>query len=283
VSASELRGLQRRFLALIGQRLPIEEAAQASGASPLGAWLRVAQAATPPSPAAEALLAERLAIYAHMYFARLRDSLCEDYPRTVELVGRATFDQLCVHYLERHPSEHPSLRYHGRRFPAFLRHAAPSIPLLEQQRPDLPDLSALEWARIEAFDAADVRVLSAERCANWTAEDWSLARLRSVPALRWVETELAIAELWRALAAGALPPLPCAGRELLLVWRRGFVVYHRRVEPREAAALRRLSGGATLAELAEAAELGAPGPAVEAERLVAWLRQWLADELIASP
>jgi len=42
---------------------------------------------------------------------------------------------------------------------------------------------------------------------------------------------------------------------MLLVWKRGFSVYHRPLEAPEAAAMRRLAAGATLAELGEASAL----------------------------
>src|SRR5215475_11346122 len=63
---------------------------------------------------------DRIAIYAEMYFARLRDVLAEDFEKTAAALGPQGFTAVARDYLAEHPSEHPSVRYVGRQLPAFL-------------------------------------------------------------------------------------------------------------------------------------------------------------------
>src|SRR4051794_18576333 len=116
MSAPHLARLQRRFLTLIAQPDPLPGAARAlgvgdPGAAQLSSWLRADS---------EELAAARLGIYAHMYFSRLHDSLREDFPHCARLLGPEAFQRLAARYLVRHPSDNPSLRYHGRHFPGFV-------------------------------------------------------------------------------------------------------------------------------------------------------------------
>src|SRR5262249_592418 len=101
--------------------------------------------------------AERLDIYANMYFFRLLDCLREDFPRLAPALGEDRFHNLATDYLLAHPSEHPSLRYLGRRLPEFLAGHA-----LARESACLTDLARLEWTRADLFDASDARPLGRE-------------------------------------------------------------------------------------------------------------------------
>jgi hypothetical protein len=87
-------------------------------------------------------------IYADMYQARLLDVLRDDFPLVLAVIGDEAFCSLAGRYLARHPSEHPSVRYVGRRFTDFVA-ADETVP------PFLADLARLEWARVDVFDALD--------------------------------------------------------------------------------------------------------------------------------
>lgn len=276
MSAPQLAALERRFLNLIAQPKPLPDAARAlaeqdPGADPLSEWLMADN---------EEQAAARLGVYAHMYFARLRDSLREDFPYCAELVGRAPFDELVALYLVRHPSDNPSLRYHGRHFPGFVRalvaEGAPGLIL----RPDLPELCELEWARLDVFDAADVPTLGSAQFATLRPYEFAELTLKSVPALRVLELRFAVDALWIACDTGQAIPEVEARAQTLLVWRRGFRVYHRAIDGAEAQALRALVHGQNFAALCELfLEDGSLGRA--AERCGACLQQWLSDAILS--
>jgi hypothetical protein len=266
----------RRFYGLIAQPAPLASAAAARasvdpGASPLGGWILAES---------EEQATSRLGIYAHMYFARLRDSLREDYPSCVTLMGDDSFARVAARYLMEHPSDNPSLRHHGRHFAGFLRRRRELLEsLVGPLRADLPELAELEWARIEVFDAPHAQPLVPAALERLPVADWPELGLKLVPAQRLVEQQFAVEGAWRAAELGHAAEAPKAERTTLLVWRRGFVSRHRSLAKDEARALRLLESGARFADLCEvlAVELD---PQAGARRAVELLRQWLVDELL---
>lgn len=275
MNASCLALLQQRFLHLIAQPQAVSVAARALAAAdpaavPLSAWL---------SASSEELAAARLEIYAHMYFSRLRDSLREDYPHCAALLGEASFDRVAAQYLIRHPSDNPSLRYHGRHFPTFIRTLIGSRAADVEFRADLADLCELEWARLDVFDAADIATLEAQQLAKLGPGAFAELTLRTVPALRTLEQRFSIDALWSACERAEALPAPLACSQTLLVWRRGFRVYHRRLFGAEAQALRTLQSGAQFSVLCE---LFMEDDSVEraAQRAAQCLQQWLSDQLL---
>lgn len=276
MTETRLACLQRRFLRLIAQPAPLPEAARAlagedRAASPLSGWLAAED---------EAQATSRLGVYAHMYFARLSGSLREDYPQASALLGAAPFEQLCARYLVRHPSDNPSLRYHGRHFPAFVRALLAEHPSeLQGLRADLADLCELEWARIEVFDAADDPPLQAAELSTLAPEEFSSLALELLPSVRLLELGFPVDELWRA--CDTRQPLPIVRRatQSLLVFRRGFRVYHRPVAGAEAEALRALSRGARFVDLCEVFG-GERTLESAADRCARCLSQWLSDQIL---
>ena len=274
MSAPQLARLQRRFLTLIAQPDPLQQAASAlerddPGAARLSSWLKADNDET---------AAARLGIYAHMYFTRLHDSLREDFPLCARLLGPEVFQRLAAHYLVRHPSDHPSLRYHGRHFPGFVRQC-----LLENSefelRADLADLCDLEWARIEVFDAAEAVVLGTGQLADLRPPQFADFKLRAISAARILELRFTVDSLWSACDGAQPPSPPNEGPQTLLVWRRGFRVYHRAVTGEETYALKALCEGTRFGDLCEI--FAADGSLeLAAERAARHLGQWLADELL---
>jgi hypothetical protein len=154
--------------------------------------------------------AERLDIYANMYFFRLLDCLKEDYPRLLEALGPDRFHNLATDYLLACPSEHPSLRYLGARLPGFLSEHASG-----REAECLVDLARLEWARADLFDAADAPLLTRDTLSRLSEEQAADLRLCLVPAFRLLRLDHDAPRLWRELrdraASGATPGGPDAG------------------------------------------------------------------------
>jgi hypothetical protein len=221
---------------------------------------------------ARASAAERLDVYAGMYFFRIRDVLREYFPKLAALLGEDDFEELAADYLAAHPSTHPSLRYVGRALPGFVvGHAA------ARERPWLAELAALEWARLDVFDRADVPPLAREALAALPPEAFADLALRAVPACELVPARHAIEETWRSLE----PPPAAPAAHALLVWRRDVTVHHRPLEPDEADTLALVRAGTTFGALC--AHLGERREPADAAQLAAGLlARWLADELLAT-
>lgn len=220
----------------------------------------------------------RVAVYADAYVSRLGDVVADDYPKVAVVLG-PRFAATVRDYVRLHPSDHPSLRHFGRHFPAFLGTAGPpDVP------PWLADLARLEWARIEAFDAADHPTLSFEQVQSLPSDAWPDLRLKPVASFRTLELAWNVTDVW--LALDEQRPTPAIESELTLVavWRAGFAVRHRCCASPEARAVARLVASAPFAAICEAfADSSCVGIDDAAERAFLALRQWLADGWVATP
>ena len=267
-----LAELQARFWRLItapepvGKVLP-EIAAGDPEIAPLGGWI---------AAGSEAAAIERLDVYANMYFFRLLDVLREDFPNLVKLVGDDAFHNLVTAYLLAHPSDNPSLRWLGRRFPDHLDGDAE----LRRRHPAAPALARLEWLRGEAFDAEDAPVATMASLAAATPEAFSAMRLAMQPALRIILLDHRVLPLWLALERGEERPEPAREPARVVIWRRGFRVYHRAASADEVDALRVAISGGTFADMCESLwpHAGEQTPALAVNHL----RTWIEQETVAS-
>ena len=212
--------------------------------------------------------AERARVYSDMYLYRLVDALREDYPHLARLLGADPFFALAAEYVRAHPSRNPSLAHLGRELPAFLA-AHPA------GRADVADLAALEWARAEAFIAPDAEPLDAAGLGA-LAQNTAAARIVLCPSVRLLSLPHDVASLWADLEAGRDAGAPIRAPTALLVWRKGFEVFHAPVSPQELAALQTVQRGATLGEACEAFA-ALPDPAHAALDAVA---SWCGEGLI---
>lgn len=214
--------------------------------------------------------AGRLGVYADAYFLRLRDVLAEDFPRVAKLLGEEAFDRLVRHYLKAHPSTEPSVRHLGRAMARFIR-GLNEVPAW------LADLAALEWARVNAFDAPDDEPLTIARMAEIDSTAWPQLRMAAVRSLEVVHAAWPVHRLWTEDNPEGLAPAPTSIR----VWRRAdFHVLHAPMDDREAAAAIRLMAGSTFAEICQAFD--DLDEQQGAEQAGALLLRWLEDAIIAS-
>src|SRR5262249_4130578 len=171
-----------------------------------------------------------------------------------------------------------SLRYAGQHLPAFLRGHQVSA-----HRPYLADLAALEWAILEAFDAAEARPLASEELMRVPAERWPALRFQLMPSVQLLALDWAVYAVWEQMQRGDPPSVAVHEPTSLRVWRQDFRVFHRHITAAEHAALTALAGGATFAEMCEqmAARQADASPAAVAEHAAALVQQWLADAVLA--
>lgn len=227
----------------------------------------------------DAALSPGMAIYRNAYRMRLLEVLRNTFPKTLAWVGDEAFDTAARHHILQRPPSAFTLDVYGGEF-------VPALHTLFGNDPEVAELAWLEWQLQQAFAAVDQPVLDGERFAAAVNDglDWERVTMRAVGsvALRSIATHCT--EIWKALAAGTPAPSRwLRDRQVqLLVWRQALTPQFRLLEAGEHAALQRLAGGCTLADLAvhDAAD---GQPEAEAARLGEWLARWVAEGLIACP
>jgi hypothetical protein len=223
----------------------------------------------------ERLSAEaRVDIYANMYFYRIRDSLKEDFPATLAVLGDDNFHNLVTGYLIEYPPTEPSLYYCGRHLAAFLR----DHPLRENA-PFVADLARLERASVEVFHGRDAAVLEPDALQTVAPADWPPLKLRIQPSAQILALDWRVSELLHAVEDDRewTPAEP--GAVKVLVWRRDARVFYRDLDDAEGDALEAVLRGATFAEICDvvAADGATDDPVDSINRMLA---RWLSDRLL---
>ena len=215
----------------------------------------------------------RLDIYAQMYYARLLDVLCEDFPRTAAVLGGDQFRDIGRAYLQSYPSTRPSLRHLGEHFASFLATRAEAAT-----QPFLVDLARLEWVRLDVFDAADVAPLQVEHLQAIPAEEWPALRFRLIPAMQALRCDWPVHRIW-----AEEEPLPGEHHQpaeiVLRVWREEFSVYQACMDATEQTALVQVRAGAPFGAVCSALEPLLPAGEV-APTMGSLLLRWIQDGIL---
>jgi hypothetical protein len=220
---------------------------------------------------------ERLEIYADMYFYRLRDCLQEDFAAVRAVLGGQWFHNLITDYLIAHPPRHFSLRQAGRQLPAFI-----DIHAVSSRWPFLGQLAALEWAMLDAFDAADAVPANFAGLQAVPPDDWPQLRFHLVPSLQWMHFDWRVDELWQRVhdRQAPAPEAPRRASTWLRVWRQNLRVFHRTIDPAEAHALLAIAAGEPFALVCERIAQWVPDAAEE--RAVELLGTWMVDGVLCT-
>jgi hypothetical protein len=182
---------------------------------------------------AQVSVEERLAIYANAYRLRLLEALGTDYPGLHAILGDDEFDAMGRAYIAAHPSPYFSLRWFGDRMSDFLSITAPY-----SKYPVFSEMAAFEWAKSDAFDAADSEVAGIHDMAAIPPDAWPGLRFVPHPSLRRLDLRWNVPLAWKeidaaqgrgSVAGGRMPgatrtgTASAGGRRLSdcrLVWRQ---------------------------------------------------------------
>ena len=219
---------------------------------------------------------ERLAIYANAYRLRLLEALGTDYPGLHSVLGDDEFDAMGRAYIAAHPSPYFSLRWFGDRVSEFLRTTEPY-----SKYPVFAEMAEFEWAKSDAFDAADSQVADVHNMAGIPPDAWPGLRFTPHSSLRRLDLRWNVPVVWKAVDAGQEPPeleeneYPIAW----VVWRQDLLTYFRSLEVDEAWALDAMRRGETFAAICEGLTEWIDAQNV-AMHVAGLLKQWLTDGLI---
>jgi hypothetical protein len=232
---------------------------------------------------------ERLEIYNRVYWFRLLSSLADDFPGLRAVIGQEQFDKVLLAYLTELPSQSYTLRDLGSRLETWLR-AHPEF-IAGNERMAL-DMVRLEWADIEAFDAAENPILPQNELAS-LGEDpvfhlqpnlvlLDLAYPVDELLLKVRETEDPETDISSNVVmmdhSDSAPrkrlPLPSGKKIFLAVHRQQNIVYFKRLKPEGFALLRALQQGQTLSQ---AIETSVDWSGKKLERVMEQLHDWFAN------
>jgi hypothetical protein len=235
---------------------------------------------------------ERLEIYNRVYWFRILSALADDFPGLRAVVGQEKFDKIILAYLTEIPSESFTLRDLGARLEKWLRDHPAFTP--GQERLAL-DMVRLEWADIEAFDAAEYPRLTQEELQSLGEDpvfrlqpnlflldlaypvDELLLAIRKDDGDAETDTDIAsnVVVMEHADSAPARSyPLPKARKTYLAVHRQDNVVYFKRLKPEAFALLRALQEGKPLSQ---AIESSVNWSGKKLERVMEQLHDWFAN------
>jgi hypothetical protein len=232
--------------------------------------------------------AERMAIYANAYYARLLECMEAWFPVLKSALGEEVFNSFAFEYLQRYPSKSYTLDRLGENFSRFLDETRPDPE--EGSWPDfLIDLATLEWNIHQVFDGPGVEfqpLLTAETLRSFPAERFAEARLVPVPCLRLLAFRYPVNAYYtaaRRAGEGEEAPVPDAAPELVALSRRDFVVRRYPLDAAQHALLERVLAGATVGEaIAAAAAVSGLDDEALAAALQAWFRLWTAEGFFQS-
>lgn len=232
---------------------------------------------------------ERLEIYNRVYWFRLLSSLADDFPGLHEVIRQEAFDKVLLGYLTEMPSVSYTLRDLGSRLEAWLREHPELISSNERMA---LDMVRLEWADIEAYDAAEHPILSQAELAG-LGED-PVFRLQ--PYLQLLDLAYPVDQLLLQVRETEEPetdissnvvmmdhsdsaprkqlPLPKAKKVFLAVHRQENIVYFKRLKPEGFALLRALQQGKPLSQ---AIETSVNWSGKKLERVMEQLHDWFAN------
>ncbi len=208
-------------------------------------------------------------VYREQFWLRHQGSLEEDYPTLVHLLGGEAFSALCRVYLREHPPASFSLRDLAADMPSFLAKTAP-------YRDDglLADCARVEWAFIEAFDAADAPPLDPSVLATTDEDAWPGARLMFHPSLQLLSLAYPAHEFRAAVRRGEAPARPEAHATAVAIFRAGERLTCTVVQPVPFELLVRLSKGEALGAACEAVAAMEGAGDLESE-IAGWFQAWV--------
>jgi hypothetical protein len=133
----------------------------------------------------------RLGVYHANTVNSLTDVLSAAYPVVQRIVGDRFFNGLAKEFIEMHPPRQPTLFRYGGALADFLGGFVPAKDL-----PYLVDVARLEWARIDAYFAADRTPLDPQRLADVPPEQIGDLKFIVQPAHQLLESAFPIFTIW---------------------------------------------------------------------------------------
>lgn len=210
----------------------------------------------PQQPSPGDIDASRFAVYRNNVLSSLSNALADTYPVVAALVGADFFQAMAREFIVEHPPQTRILAHYGDAFAAFIEGFAPAASLAY-----LPDMARLEWARVQAYHAADRISIEPQTLVQALADPENLAQMRVVlhPSVQVLNSAFATVSLWAAHQdEEGFATLELERPENALIVRKHLDVLVYRLDAGQSAFIRNLQNGAPLSAALEAASTGSP-------------------------
>ena len=220
--------------------------------------------------------AERLSIYANMYFDRLIEVLGDEFPSVRHLLGSQIFANVVRDYVTQHPSTHYSLAQLGKKFPQFLLTATDTAAI---SNPEFAGaVATVERTMEDVFDEQQDEPLTIAELQAVDPAHWDKVRLKTISALRLLQLPYPVNNYISAVRDGKSADIPAAETAFVVVYRRNYRVWRTDIDSRQFALLSQLAAGRTLGDaLSACAEDPGIDAAALASNLQTWFRNWTAE------
>lgn len=157
----------------------------------------------------------RLQIYRNIVFNNLTAALSTAYPAVLKLVGEEFFDGAAARYIRDYPSVSGNLQDFGAQFAECLGSISETATL-----PYLADVAQLEWARQQAYLAADAAPLEPGALTTVADDKQNDLRLALHPSVHLFESNYPVLDIWGFCQRDTDERLTLGDTgQLVLIWR----------------------------------------------------------------
>lgn len=200
--------------------------------------------------AGRAAQSKRFDIYRNNVVVTAIDALASSFPAVRTLVGDEFFRAVARAYFDHSPLTSPLLFRYGETFGEFLG----AFPPAANRVPYLADVARLEFARLQAYHAADAAPLTIAALGAIAPDDLVTVALEAHPSVSLIRSRYPVVSLWAA-STGILSSqeVDMTRAEDALTVRPAFDVDTRILTPAGAFFLDALLNGKRLGDAAEAA------------------------------
>lgn len=191
----------------------------------------------------------RLKVYRNMVGIGHTEALRTAYPAVCRLVGNDFFEGAAVRYLRDVPSPSGNLQDYGAAFPEFLARLPEAAGVAY-----LPDVARLEWARQQAWLAADAEPLDHAALEGIEGTAQSRSSLDLHPGVRLIQSSYPVFDIWMFCQEDVPDDLQLAETgQNALIRRAGAQLEMQTLEPGQTEFVAGLLAGYTLNRALEAA------------------------------
>ena len=220
----------------------------------------------------------RMDVYENAYRLRLIETLTDNFTGLHGLAGDRQFEKIAREYIDAVPSVHKNIRWYGGQMSDFLRHHSPW-----NARAVLAEMAEADWSILLAFDAPNASRVDEQAIMALPVQAWESLKFVFHPSVNRIDVSFNVFKFRKQFIDGSeeiVAPEKLAQPTGWVIWRHRLKQLYRSMQVDEAWAMDQAIQGTAFPDLCEGlCEWIDPEHA--AARAAGFLKQWVADGLIA--